>query len=157
MRQYSGRWVENLAYNVVSWRLPPSGFSGLLMLYFKRTKILESCLKDKPNLKLTNWFKSDVQSLPANPGWILTITSKQNTIGRRNNNFSFRDNPEDDSNLGNTMYFKRMNLNLPPKSVTSLTRNSAETYLTSKTIILGEKSAIFRTRCQLRTFIFELE
>ena len=55
------------------------------------------------------------------------------------------------------MYFKRMNLNLPSKSVTSLTRNSAETFLTSKTIILGEKSAIFRTRGRLRTFIFELE
>lgn len=117
-------------------------------------------LKNKANLKLTNWLTdhNHYQQIQANK----TLPEEITILG-------FRDNPAIDSNPGNKTYFKRMNLNLPLKSVTSLTIDSPHRFsffsyrteflskrfkVTSKRTTLGVNSARFEPCVRFRRVFF---
>ena len=82
--------------------------------------------ENKANLKLTNWLtdQSHYQQIQAE----LLLKQANKTLPEEITILGFRDNPAIDSNPGNKMYFKRMNLNLPSKSVTSLTIDSPQRF-----------------------------
>lgn len=120
----------------------------------RERQYLNCASENKANLKLTNWLTdhSHYQQIQAE----LLLKQANKTLPEEITILGFRDNPAIDSNPGNKMYFKRMNLNLPSKTVTSLTIDPPQRFsffsyraeflskpfnVTSKRTTLGVKSA----------------